>query len=505
MNTSTTPNRTLAKRTFWLCAVAFTLSACAVGPDFQQPTANAPANWNEWHNGSGLQLPQVRDQTLPANWWRAFNDPVLNQLIEQALHHSPDVHTAALHVAQARMQRAGTVAQYTPSVALSGGVSRQRISETGSGTRMLDAVGGSNRDALAQMLASPYNLYQTGFDASWEPDFWGRIRRSVEAADAGIARQDALLDLTRLTLVSDVAKNYFSLRTTQAQIALMQQDIAALREIQSLTAARAQRGLLNHIDTERQQSELNALAAQLPPLMAQENALTGQLALLSGEQPGALNALLQAQTAAPSAGLPDLSLGMPSEIARRRPDILAAEAQLHSATASIGAAKADLYPSIRIGAKFGLESTQSSGFSAWGNRVWSVGPSLDLPIFDSGRRVSVVKLRGLEQQEAAVNYQKTVLNAWKEIDEALSAYAAAQQETAQLAARTRNTAEALRLVNARYKNGLTDYTAVLDARRRNVQAQQALAAAQGRLNTQFAALNKAVGNVPVNNAVVSED
>uniref|UniRef100_UPI00301DA834 TolC family protein n=1 Tax=Staphylococcus aureus TaxID=1280 RepID=UPI00301DA834 len=100
-------------------------------------------------------------------------------------------------------------------------------------------------------------LYQTGFDASWEPDFWGRIRRSVEAADAGIARQDALLDLTRLTLVSDVAKNYFSLRTTQAQIALMQQDIAALREIQSLTAARAQRGLLNHIDTERQQSELN--------------------------------------------------------------------------------------------------------------------------------------------------------------------------------------------------------------------------------------------------------
>ena len=104
MNTNTTPNRTLAKRTFWLCAVAFTLSACAVGPDFQQPTANAPANWNEWHNGSGLQLPQVRDQTLPANWWRAFNDPVLNQLIEQALHHSPDVHTAALHVAQGEAQ-----------------------------------------------------------------------------------------------------------------------------------------------------------------------------------------------------------------------------------------------------------------------------------------------------------------------------------------------------------------------------------------------------------------
>lgn len=477
-------------------ALALALSACAVGPDFQQPQIHARTDsWQNLHNGSELQLPVIDDAVLPADWWRAFNDPVLNQLESRALADSPDVQTAALRFAQARMQRVGAAAQRGVDVNLQGGVSRQRISEYGASTRMLDAVGGSNRDQLAATLASPYTDYQVGFDASWEPDFWGRIRRSIEAADADVRQQAALLEWARLTLASEVAQNYFDLRSLQKQTAIQRDNIAALREQTALLQSRVQRGLNNSIELQRQQTELAAAEAQLPTLQAQSNAAIGRIALLLGEQPGALNTLLQAHTQAKTQ-LPDLQLGLPSEVARRRPDILAAEAALHSATAQIGVAKASLYPSVRIGASFGSESYQGSEFASWGSRMWSIGPSLDLPIFDHGRRVSVVQLRELQQQEAAVNYQKTILAAWKEIDEALSHYAAAQQQVKALSQRAASTSEAHRLLQARYKRGLTDFSSVLDAQRSRLQAQSELAAAESDLNSRFVAVNKAIGNVP---------
>lgn len=494
----TQPARLAVSRLLLPCAVALALSACAVGPDFQRPEMPSAASWQAQHNGDALQLPVISDVVLPADWWRAFNDPVLNQLEQRALAAGPDVQTAALRFAQARMQRRGTAAQRGVDVNLQGGVNRQRLSETGASTRMLDALGSGNRDQLAAMLASPYTDYQAGFDASWEPDLWGRIRRSIEAADADVQQQGALLEWAKLSLVSEVAQNYFELRTTQRQISIQREDSAALREQTSLLAARVRRGETSDIDLQRQQSELAAIEARLPALQAQENATIGTLALLLGEAPGALNTLLTANPSTQPAdnALPDLNIGLPAEVARRRPDILAAEAALHRATASIGIAQAALYPSIRIGASFGSETYQGSEFGSWGSRVWSVGPSLDLPIFDHGRRVSTVKLRELQQQEAAVNYQQTVLKAWKEIDEALSAYRAEQEQVAALSERHRRAQEAHRLTNSRYRHGMTDFTTVLDSQRTALQARQALTDAQGRLNSRFVAINKAIGNVP---------
>lgn len=478
------------------CVLALTLTGCAVGPDFVKPSPAAPDDWTSWRSGdASLRIPSEATQALPAQWWQAFNDATLNALQRRAFDASPDLHTAALRFAQARAQRSTVAAQRGPEVNASGSATRQRQSESGASTRMIGILGAS--PGVTELLAEPFTLYQAGFDASWELDLWGRVRRSVEAADADVGQQAALLDLARLSLASDVARNYFELRTAQRQIRLMREDIAALEDRAGLLRARVEGGVLNHTDLQRQRAELAALKAQLPPLLAQEAASTNQIALLLGERPGALQAELEPSDADARTLLPDLALGLPSEVALRRPDIRAAEARLHSVTASIGIAKANLYPSIRLGAKFGFESYLSGEFSDWGSRTWSVGPSLNLPIFDHGRRKATVQLRELQQQEAAVNYQKTVLKAWQEIDDALAAYSAEQQQAQELKARSDAASDAYQLAQARYDGGITDFTAVLDSQRSYLQARRDLAANQGRLAARFITVNKALGNGPV--------
>jgi NodT family efflux transporter outer membrane factor (OMF) lipoprotein len=335
---------------------------------------------------------------------------------------------------------------------------------------------------------------------SWELDFWGRVRRSVEAADADMARQAALLDLARLGLASEVARHYLDLRTTQRQIRLAQEDEAMLQERLDLLDAQVRGGLVNHLNLERQRTELAAVKAQIPPLLAQEATSANQIALLVGKHPGELRDMLGAGEPRPPNALPDLSMGLPSELALRRPDIRSAEARLHQATAQIGVAQADLYPSIRINASFGLESYLSSEFANWGSRSWSIGPVLDLPLFDGGRRKSVVHLRELQQQEAAIDYHRTVLQAWQEIDDALNGYVSERQQGEALSARVDSARDAYQLAQARYDGGIEDFTTVLDAQRVFLQTRRDLVASEGRLGVRYVTLNKALGNGPAQEA-----
>ncbi|WP_035881676.1 efflux transporter outer membrane subunit [Cupriavidus metallidurans] len=480
--------------------LALALSGCAVGPDFNKAEPQAPEDWTAWRSADdSLRSVPATAEALPSDWWRAFGDPVLNRLQQRAFEGSPDLLTAALRFAQARTQRRMVEAQWAPEIDLNGGINRQRLSENGSGVRLLDVLlpSGPFRDQVVSLLAQPFTLYQAGFDLSWEIDLWGRIRRSVEASDADVARDAALLDLARLSLASDVARNYFELRTTQKQIRLLREDISVLSDRLQLLDAQVRGGAINHLSLEQQRAELAAAKAQLPPLLAQESASANQIALLLGERPGALHDELQPLKGEARAALPDLALGLPSELARRRPDIRAAEARLHNATASIGVAQADLYPSIRLGARFGFESFSSSEFADWGSRTWSIGPTLNLPLFDQGRRRSVVQLRELQQQEAAVAFQRTVLLAWHEIDDALSGYAAEQHQARELQSRVEATQQAYQLAQARYDGGAIDFLPVLDSQRSYLQARHDLVASQGRLNTRFVTVNKALGNAPI--------
>ena len=493
------PSGTLLELAITGCFVAAVLTGCAVGPDHVSPETAAPEDWSTWRSGDeSLQVPIVVSESVPPDWWSAFEDPVLNELQRRAVEASPDLMTAALHYAQARAQRSGVAAQRLPELSLAGSANRQRQSENNAGMRLIDAIGFPNRDELARIIAEPFNYYQVGFDASWELDLWGRVSRSIERADADVAREAALLDLARLGLASDVARNYFELRTTQQQIRLMREDIAALEDRESLFEARVEAGVTDHLDLERQRAELSGLKAQLPSLLAQEAVSANRIALLLGERPGALRTELAPTAGETPVALPDLALGLPSEVARRRPDIRATEARLHSATAGIGVARADLYPSISLGGHLGYDSYLSGEFFDAGSRTGSLGVGLNLPLFDRGRRKSVVQLRELQQQEAAVAYQRTVLQAWQEIDEALNGYTAARQQAAELESQVHSAGQAYELAQARYDGGAVDFIAVLDSQRSYLHARRELAASNGRLSAWFVTVNKAIGNTQPN-------
>ena len=487
------------------CLVAIVVAGCTVGPDFVKPTPAAPDDWTAWHSGDeSLKMPPGAGESLRPDWWRTFGDPVLDRLEQRAFEASPDLQTATLHFAQARVQRNVVAGERAPQVDLNGAVIRQRQSENGAGSRVLRAIAGDKAQPFIDLVSEPFTLYQAGFDASWELDLWGRVRRSIEGADADVERQAALLDLARLSLASEVAQDYFELRTAQQQIRLTREDIGALQERLEVLQARVRAGVVDHLDLDRQSVELAGLKAQLPPLLEAESASANRIALLLGERPGALASELQASAGNLRAALPDLAAGLPSEVARRRPDIRAAEARLHRATANIGIGRADLYPSIRIGAHFGTESYLSGSIGDWGSRAWSIGPSISLPVFDQGRRRNVVQLRELEQQEAAVAYQRTVLQAWQEIDDALSGYSAETQRMHALEARVRSARDPWQLTQARYQAGTLDYTAVLETQRTYLEARRDLVVSEGRLRTRFVAINKAIGNAPYEAVAAAE-
>ncbi|MFC4277039.1 TolC family protein [Achromobacter aloeverae] len=504
------------------------LAGCAVGPDFQAPAPAAPDDWTAWRSGdpalaAGLA---VANAPLPADWWTQFQDPVLDQLQQRAVAASPDLRSAALRFAQSRAQRDTVAAQRGPAVNANAAIQRQRSSEYAAGTRLLDLVAPQQRDQLARELSSPFTDYQAGFDASWELDLWGHVRRSVEAADADTRAAAAMLQDMRLTVASEVTRAYFELRLAQRQRAIIEREIAVAGDTLDLIQARARGGLIDDFDVTRQRTLLADLRSRLPGLQAQEAGAINQIGLLTGARPGELTALLAARSAAnagmpanantvanagmgPDAGmggnadtgadmpayapLPDLSLGLPSQVALHRPDIRAAEYRLHSATANIGVATADLYPRIVLGAGFGYESYQGHRFGDWGTRNWQIGPTLNLPVFDMGRRRSVVVLRELQQQEAAVDYQRTVLKAWQEIDDALNAYGAERQRNARLREKAASSADAYGLARARYARGMTDLLAQLDAERSDLQARSDLADSDSRLRMDLVAIYKAVG------------
>ncbi|NID14724.1 efflux transporter outer membrane subunit [Luteibacter yeojuensis] len=479
-------------------AAGCALAGCAVGPDFERPRASAPTDWSSARGGDA----SLHDPALVASdarssdaWWKAFGDPVLDQLEAQAAAANPDLGTAALRFAQSREQRRATAAQRGPRVDVDATAQRQRPSENGTTSRTIDVLApAERRDELVRLLSQPFNDYQAGFDASWEPDFWGRVRRSVEAADARVDEAAALFDGARLDVAAEVARHYFELRGLQRQLALTRGDIDAATERFDLTKARANGGMASDLDATRQQALLAELRSRLPALLEREAGTLDQLSLLLGQSPGSLGATLAAvEGEGPPRILPDLALGIPSDVARRRPDIRQAEARLHAATANIGVAVADLYPRITLGAGFAFESLHSGDFADWGSRRWSVGPRLDLPVFDMGRRKSVVTLRKLEQQEAAVAYQGTVLRAWTDIDTALNGYAAERERNERLAERERLSRDADRLADARYGHGETSYIDALDARRSLLAAQRDRAESDAQLAVRYVAICKAIG------------
>lgn len=494
MKTTSPGYRLNAIAAFLLMAV----SACTVGPDFKAPSVQSPEKWSDWHSGPQIpatmgKAPATTLQGAATHWWQVFADPVLDQLQDLGRAGNPDLHTALLRFAQVRLQRQIVASLETPEVSFSGAASRGRQSLHAMNNRLLEATG-SDREALEKVLTDPYSLYQAGFDVSWELDIWGRVSRLGEAAQAEVDSANATLDDVLLSVSSEVARNYLEVRTAQRQTYLLEQEIRLLNMQLQLVTVQAREGDKDAFAVERQEAQLASLNAQLPGWKVMHTQAANRIALLLGEHPGALESLLAATPDnALARPLPNLQPGIPAELASQRPDIRAAQARLHRATAGIGVAEAELYPSVMLGADFGFESYKSGKFANWSSRTWSVGPQLDLPLFDRGRRSKTVILRKLEQQEAAVAFHTTVLTAWQDVDNALSRYHNEYQRNAHLKHNAESTARTYEWTRVRYETGDASYLEELGAQRTLLQAQRDLVGSESQLRMHLISIYKSMG------------
>jgi NodT family efflux transporter outer membrane factor (OMF) lipoprotein len=491
----------LSSGALWLAfAVSALLAGCAsVGPDFRAPESSALSTWAE-RPSSASELSHalsMSDATLPPAWWNVFNDATLDALQTRAVAANPDLQTAALRFAQSRVQQRMAASQAAPQVDVNAKATRQRQSEHAAETRLVNAVGGANAPQLVQLLSDPFSLYQAGFDVSWELDLWGRVRRSIEAAEASADTAGALLQDVHLTLSSELARAYFQLRQVQHQQALLARDVVIAQEMLALQKAQATNGLSDEGPLLTQTQNLAQFQAQQNVMQTQQAALLNQISLLTGDEPGALNMLLKTAAIDLDGGappvLPALALGQPVDWLRRRPDVRAAEARLHAATAQVGVAMADLYPRIALGASAGFQSVASSAFGDWGSRNWQIGPVLSLPIFDRRRRQANVELHRQDQQIAAIAWHQSVLKAWQELDDALTAHASERQRNQRLRERTAASRDQFVFAHARADNGLASALAPLQAELAWRQTLIDLTDSDARLRTSLVSINKTVG------------
>ena len=473
------------------------LAACASGPDFQRPSPQVPDHWSSPGAGS-RPVDRVRDSTLEERdadlqrWWTGFNDPTLSSLVERALAANLDLRVTVLRIEESRAQRAVTAASLWPSLSANASYTRTRLSETTPTGAVFTSFDHVNIPGAAGIsIPNPYNQYQLGAEASWELDLFGRVRRSVEAADANLAASIADQHAATVSLLGDVARSYLDLRGAQRSAAVARESIAITSELLDLTRQRRAAGLTSDVDVVEAAAELSATQSQLPAFDLAITQDIHQLSRLLGREPDALRAELA--TAAPLPAVPaSVPIGLPAALAHRRPDILKAEAELHAATAQIGVAVAGLYPRITLTGAGGVQSETTGELTEWASRFFALGPTLELPVFDRGRW-QTISLQRVREKEAAVAYANTVLNALQEVENARATYDADQDRHAWLQNAVAQNRDALDLTRARYRSGVASFIDVLDAERTLQQNQLSLAQSETAVSEDLVTLYRALG------------
>jgi len=468
------------------------LTACAVGPDYVRPQVEEPAAWpalsstqRQAQSAASTVTPQSFDGR---QWWSVFHDPVLDALIADAARQNLDLQIAASRIAQARAQREAVASGRWPSASLNAGGLRSRFSENG----LMSGGGQQSGDAQQQSDTGPSNTFQYGFDALWELDLWGKTRRSIEAADADTeaaveARHDAMVSLT-----AEIARAYFALRGAQAQRRITLENLRTQGDILDLSRSRQQAGFTSEADVLQAQSRVAESEAALPQLEQSVEQGYNQLALLLSLPPGALRARLEHEAALPALP-PQVPVGLPGELLRRRPDIRRSEAQLHGATAQVGVAVSQLFPSVRLGAVGGMQASHLSDLSDWASRFFLLGSFISMPVFEGGQLKANIRISKARNGEALLQYRHTVLAAYHDVDNAIIAYMREQQRMAALQQQVDYARRALALAQSQYREGLIAYLDVLEAERNLHQAQLQLAQSAVVTRTDLVALFKALG------------
>ena len=419
------------------------------------------------------------DEAALAAWWKGFNDPRLDSLVDRAITNNHDLRIATANLKEARALRRLTTFDLAPTVQANAGYANSLLSKAA-------APPGTPRHAREM------EFYDASFDATWELDLFGRVRRSVQAANAQLASVEANRLDVLVSVTAEVARNYFELRGLQNQLAVARKNAGVQSETLKITQARLDGGRGTDFDVSRSRSLLNLTLSTIPPLEAAIQKTIYRIAVLTGQPPTALTSELSAPELLPPV-MPAFALGDPATLLRRRPDIRAAERSLAAATARIGVATADLFPRVTFVGSVGLEADTFAGLGKNGADTWNFGPRITWAALDLGRVQARIKAADARTEASLAFYERTVLTALEETEGALVDFGEEQSRQQFLETSAQASQKAADLAHQRYEGGVADFLSVLDAERTLLEAQDRLAASQTRTVTALVAVYKALG------------
>ncbi|MBJ2154598.1 TolC family protein [Variovorax sp. IB41] len=443
-----------------MLALALSLAGCLSAPDVRLPSLDSHDAALRARAAAMAKEPALTEETMPSEWWQLLGDPTLSALQAEAAGASLDLQVAAARIDESRAQLGLADAARRPQVSADAAYTRSALSDYAP-------------FALLGAPTHPTSSWTLGLQAGWELDLWGRLRQQSESAEARLMASAYGMEAVRVSVAGDIARTYLLLRGVQAQMAIVQENRQIAGNLVRLAESRERHGVATRFDAASARADAAGIEARLSQLQQQRDALMNALALLLGQAPRELDARLA------SAALPAmprrLPIGVPSELARRRPDILQAEARLRAAVADIGAAEADFYPRVSLTGSFGFQALDLSDLGSWDSRRFSIGPALHLPIFQGGRLRSNLALSETRHRIAGIAYRQAVLRAWHEVDDALTAYSTELKRHAQLQLALTQNRTALDVAQRAYEQGTADFTAVLVAQRSLLASQAELA------------------------------
>jgi NodT family efflux transporter outer membrane factor (OMF) lipoprotein len=458
-------------------ALATTWSGCAVGPNYVPPQEKTPDQW-----ATAIEAEMASPDSTLERWWTAFDDTTLTSLVDRAGVNNKDLQVAISRISEARALRGVQKADFFPQVQGQGSFTRQQQSANGA----LGPILGGGEDP------PPGNLWNVGFDASWELDVFGRVRRSVEAATAEVEATIEDYRDVRVSLYAEVALNYVELRALQARLSFARANVAAQTESLELSRSRFDAGLTSALDVAQAESNLAGTRSRIPALETALASTFHRLAVLLGQEPGALQSELEDERPIPLA-VKDVTMGIPAELLRRRPDIRRAERQLAAQTARIGIATAELYPQFRLPGSIGFEATETGDLFDSGSLFWSFLPSFRWNLFTAGKVRNRIEAEKERTEQALLSYEQTILLALEEVENSLVAYRQEQRRRQELQDAVEASQRAVDLVQTQYVSGLTNFQNLLDSQRTLFQRQDELAESEGRVVQNLIGLNKALG------------
>jgi NodT family efflux transporter outer membrane factor (OMF) lipoprotein len=460
-------------------AVLGGLCGCAVGPDFKKPDAAVPSTWS-----AAADARIAMQKAADSRWWKAFNDPALDRLVEAAYLDNLPLQIAGLRIVEARAQLAVvTGMQYPQTQAAFANASAVGLSEN------VSKIGGLPRNYIG---------YQAGFDAAWELDFWGKFRRGVEAETANVLASMADYYAAIVSLTAEIARTYVLIRTNEVLIQQAKDNVAIQEQALAIAKSRFENGATSELDPVQASTLLASTRATIPQrqaaLQQSRNAL---ITLLGQPTTNGVDAVLAAGPKAIPQAPARVAVDVPAEILRRRPDIRSAELVAAAQCARIGVAKAELYPSFSLVGTIGLDAstrgTASANLFAGSSVFYNAGPQINWPILNYGRIENAVRVQDARFQQLLVGYRNTVLKAAQEVEDALAGYLNAQEQLGYEQAAVQSSQRAVQIAVASYREGTADYQRVLDAQRSLVEQETNLAQASSSIATNLIALYKALG------------